>query len=717
MALFSGHDIPFSDRCSELHSILGTAEFLALCLLLLSGCLYLLSETQFKSKSIESQIAAAYAEADGVAESNDDGEKKSIPATMAKANKNCIILYGSQTGTAEDLASRLAQEGSSRFGLRAMAADLEDFHYNDLDQLSSETVVVFSLATYGEGEPTDSSVRFLKHLADGDADPLPNLCFAAFGLGNSAYEHYNAVVRTAVRALEQRGCRALCAHGEGDNGLETMEGDFLAWKELMWSEVAKHLGVTEQEQIFEPAFDLVQRADLSTESPMVYLGEPNAQHLVGKIIEPHGPRNPYLAPLVHSTELFRASDRNCLHLELDIQGSGLEYRTGDHIAVWPINSNVEIDRFLRVHGLAERRHEVIEIKPVDPQTKLPIPSPTTYETILRSYLEIGAGVSRDLVSLLAQFAPDEASRILMTRLGTDNGYFSKTVQEQFLNIAQVLELAAPNKTWPDIPFSIYIQRLLRLQPRYYSISSSSLAQPERVSVTAVVESRYFAPRDTYWKGVSTNYLLAVSQRHHHEEQNAALYALGAHRAQDVASSAPRIPVHLRASKFRLPEDPATPIVMVGPGTGVAPFRAFVQERAAQARAGVSVGRTLLFYGCRTKEEDYIYADDWEEFQHALSDQFQLVTAFSREGPRKAYVQDRLLEYAAEVNIILAAGGHFYICGDAAHMARAVNDSLAEIIAAQRGVELSEAQGALKKMRSSRQYQSSWLLIYTSRIVV
>ncbi|KAL2793816.1 hypothetical protein BJX66DRAFT_351578 [Aspergillus keveii] len=685
-------------------SVLGTTELLALCLVILAGSLYLLSKTQSKSRTIESQLAAAYAEANGVAESSDDGDKRSIPLTIAKANKNCIILYGSQTGTAEGLASRLAQEGSSRFGLRTMAADLEDFHYNDLDQLSSDTVVVFSLATYGEGEPTDSSLRFLDYLADEEADSLPDLCFAAFGLGNSAYEHYNAVVRTVVRALEQRSCCALCAHGEGDDGLGTMEEDFLAWKEIMWSEVAKHLGVAEQEQAFEPAFNIVERADLSTESSIVYLGEPNAQHLVGKITEPHGQQNPYLSPLAHSAQLFRASDRHCLHLELDIQGSGLEYQSGDHIAVWPINSNVEIDRFLRVHGLAERRHQVIEITPVDPQTKLPIPTPTTYETILRSYLEIGARVSRDLILLLGQFSPDEASKTLMTRLGTDKEYFSKTVQEQFLNIAQVLELAAPGKVWSDIPFSAYIQRLLRLQPRYYSISSSSLAQPNRVSITAVVESRYFALRDAHWKGVSTNYLLAVTQHHRQEEQNAVRYTLDTLRAQEVVSAAPRVPVHLQASKFRLPADPATPIVMVGPGTGVAPFRAFVQERAVQARAGVSVGRTLLFYGCRTREEDFIYGDDWGDFQHALGSQFTLVTAFSREGPRKVYVQDRLREYAAEVNPILAAGGHFYICGDAAHMARAVNDVLAHIIAEQRGVDALEAQSVLKTMRMSRQYQ-------------
>jgi len=165
-----------------------------------------------------------------------------------------------------------------------------------------------------------------------------------------------------------------------------------------------------------------------------------------------------------------------------------------------------------------------------------------------------------------------------------------------------------------------------------------------------------------------------------------------------------VPVHVRHSNFKLPSNPEKPIIMIGPGTGVAPFRGFVQERAAYAAAGDKVGKTLLFFGCRNSKEDFLYEDEWADLKKTLGDSFELVTAFSREGSPKVYVQHRLHEYADEVNDLLKAGAYIYVCGDAAHMARDVNATFGKIISEKRG--LTEAQGdeVVKRMRAANQYQ-------------
>ena len=144
--------------------------------------------------------------------------------------------------------------------------------------------------------------------------------------------------------------------------------------------------------------------------------------------------------------------------------------------------------------------------------------------------------------------------------------------------------------------------------------------------------------------------------------------------------------------------------MIGPGTGVAPFRAFVQERAHQAAKGVPVGKTVLFFGCRHPEQDFLYKKEWESYKEILGDRFELITAFSREGSKKVYVQHRLKEHAELVNELLDKKAYFYVCGDASHMAREVNNVLATIIAEHRGIPAEKGEDVVKAMRTANQYQ-------------
>lgn len=549
------------------------------------------------------------------------GKSRNILEKMDETDKNCVVFYGSQTGTAEDYASRLAKEGSSRFGLKTMTADLEEYDYENLDTFPDDKVVMFVLATYGEGEPTDNAVEFYEFISGEDPSfsqgvsaeekPLSSLKYVAFGLGNNTYEHYNSMVRNVSKFLDNLGAKRVGSAGEGDDGAGTMEEDFLAWKEPMWKELTAAMGLEEREAVYEPALEITEREDLDPESDEVYLGEPNKNHLEGKQKGPFNAHNPYIAPIAESKELFTVNDRNCLHMEIDISGSNLSYQTGDHIAVWPTNAGKEVDRFLNIVGLLEKRHTVISVQPLDPTAKVPFPSPTTYDAAVRYHMEICAPVSRQFVSQLGAFAPNDSIKAELKKLGDDRDYFHDQVVVKNYNIAQLLEYLSQGQKWDKVPFSLFIEVIHKIQPRYYSISSSSLAQKDKISITAVVESIEIPGSPNIVKGVTTNYLLALKQKQHgdpHPDPHGLNYAITGPRNKYDGI---HVPVHVRHSNFKLPSDPSRPIIMVGPGTGVAPFRAFVQERAKQARDGENVGKTMLFFGCRRKDEDFIYQDEWE----------------------------------------------------------------------------------------------------------
>lgn len=522
--------------------------------------------------------------------------------------KNCVIFYGSQTGTAENFASRLAKEGAERFGLRTMIADLDDYDYDDLIRWDTDIVVFFILATYGEGEPTDNAVRFYDTISAFPIDDslLSSLRYAGFGLGNDTYEHYNAMIRNVDTALAKRGAVRVGKIGEGNDGAGTMEDDFLAWKEEAWTALSVAFSLKERKILYEPSFSVMESPP-SIQSD-VFLGELGPTHVKASRSGPFSPQNPYIAKIVESRELFNIESRNCLHMEIDIEGSGMTYETGDHVAIWPANPSGEVDRILKVFGLEEKRNHVIDIKSLDATANVRMPSRTTYDAAFRYYLEICAPVSRQFLSNLAKFAPNCSSKAELARLATEKEYFRERISRYKYNLGQTIQISTPD-IFMDTPFSLLLEGLGRMQPRYYSISSSGHVQPNRISITTAVESYSIQGSSHMFKGVATNYLLMLKRAQNNESSLDQLnYDICGPRSLYAEY---KIPIHIRHSNFKLPADVSRPIIMVGPGTGVAPFRGFLHERAALASQGETVGPCVLFYGCRNRCEDFIYKDEWE----------------------------------------------------------------------------------------------------------
>jgi NADPH-ferrihemoprotein reductase len=444
------------------------------------------------------------------------------------------------------------------------------------------------------------------------------LQYAAFGLGNSSYQFYNSMIRRVDTIFQSCGATRIGDLGLGDDGKKTLEEDFAEWRMKTLAAIAEHLELRELEYDFKADFQVNESKLVPTAD--VFFGEPNKAHLRNKIQGPFTQNSPLPATVVKARELFNSADRNCLHLEFDVAGTTLTYETGDHLVVWPVNSDDEVDRFLRVFGLSSKKNTVIDIKSHDLSVKVPIPTPTTYGAAARYYLDIGAPVPRPLLGILAKLARSGPLHAELTRIGSNTAVFHQEVAEKRLTLAQTLLKIAPDDSFNFIPFSFILENVAKLQPRYYSISSSALCARKRISITAVVNSVSYPDLDFEFKGVNTNYLLALKSPFSRSSSETsgntfppAPVIPKTHRIDGPRGQFTRLIalVHVRRSKFRLPRLPSTPVIMIGLGTGVAPFRAFVQERAFMSSLGRQVGRTILFYGCRKCDEDFLYKEEWQ----------------------------------------------------------------------------------------------------------
>lgn len=639
----------------------------------------------------------------GFSVSGDENERD-LGAAMKKNSKNSVVFYGSQTGTAEDFAHKLAKELHSKFGLKVMTADLADYDYDNFQDLDPEYLFFFMMATYGEGEPTDNAVEFFNWL-DNDADQLANLKYTVFGLGNSTYEFYNAMGTKLSEKLEALGAEKFAEYGHGDDGLGTMDEDFLAWKEECFEALKNNLSFEERELVYEPSYELVE-TELSATDDSVSNGEPNRSYINSTKDLKKGPfdhTHPYLAPICNSKELFSSKDRSCIHIEFDLSDSNLKYSTGDHLAVWPSNSNENVKVFLKCFGLEGKANEVFALKALDSTVQLPFPTPITYEAAVRHHLEISGPISRqDLVSI-APFAPDEKTKNKVLALGSNKVEFALQIHDEYLNLADALMKLSEGLVWDTVPFVFLIELIPSLQPRYYSISSSSLKEKTRIHITAVVEAEEHNGHVV--TGVATNLLKNIEAK-----QNASkdkLYATYDLEGPKGKFHNFKLPVHVRRSTFKLPSNPSSPIILVGPGTGVAPMRGFIRERSTSLATSenLKLGKTLLFYGCRNREEDYLYREEWPTYAQSLGESFEMDVAFSREDPsKKAYVQDKLIARADDINNLLEEGAFIYVCGDASKMARDVQATFTKIVSDQRGILNEKAAELIRSLKVQNRYQ-------------
>ncbi|KAG7471119.1 hypothetical protein MATL_G00121040 [Megalops atlanticus] len=604
---------------------------------------------------------------------------------MKKTGRNIVVFYGSQTGTAEEFSNRLAKD-AQRYGMKGMAADPEEYDMSELSRLSEieNSLAIFCMATYGEGDPTDNAQDFYDWLQEGDAD-LEGVNFTVFALGNKTYEHYNAMGKYVDKRLEELGAKRIFDLGMGDDD-GNLEEDFVSWREQFWPAVCEHFGVeaTGEESSIRQ-YELVVHTDVNMNK--VYTGELGRLKSFETQKSPFDAKNPFLAPVTANRKLNKGGSRHLMHLELDITGSKIRYESGDHVAVYPINDAAIVNQIGQVLGVD--LDTVISLNNLDEESnkKHPFPCPTSYRTALTHYLDITNPPRTNVLYELAQYASDPKEQETMRKMASSapegKALYQSWVLDSRRNILAILQ------DMPSLrpPIDHLCELMPRLQARYYSIASSFKVHPNSIHICAVVVE-YETKTGRINKGVATNWL------------KNKLVTDNGHKST--------VPMYVRKSQFRLPFKASNPVIMIGPGTGIAPFIGFIQERGWLKEQGREVGETLLYYGCRHKNEDFLYQEELEQFQKA-GVITQLNVAFSRDQEHKVYVQHLLKKNKEQLwKLIDSESAHIYICGDARNMARDVQNVFYEIVEEHGGMTHTQAVDYIKKLMTKGRYsQDVW----------
>ena len=367
-------------------------------------------------------------------------------------------------------------------------------------------------------------------------------------------------------------------------------------------------------------------------------------------------RNSPYTSLVRVNELLTAagSEKETRHIELELE-DGMTYTPGDAVGILPENRRTEVDDVLAALNFrGDERvldHYKVEID---------------LEEALRTRLAIGK-LTRGSVTQFAKISPETPGLKAMS------GQEGKALAEEYCYGREFVDLASDYPGLVTNPQQLF-QVLARLTPRMYSISSSQAAHPENVQTTVRVV-RYDA--------------------HGRERQGLCSGHLG-----ERAPEGGTMPIFLHANaQFRLPEDTSAPVIMIGPGTGIAPFRAFLEERQVTG----ATGDNWLFFGEQRRSLDFLYQEQLEAM-HKDGVLTRLDTAFSRDQAKKIYVQDRMQEHAAELYAWLERGAYFYVCGDATRMAKDVEMALLDAIAKGSNGTLDHAAEYLAEMKKQKRYQ-------------
>ncbi len=526
-----------------------------------------------------------------------------------------LVLYGSQTGTAEGLAKKTAKEAEKR-GFSPKVVCMEKYESVAWEK---ECNVLVITSTYGDGEPPDNAQAFWNWLTAENAPRLEHLRYGVLALGDTNYPAFcefgkkcdaRLAALGASRAVERRDC---------DIDYEQPAGE--------WTAAALTA--------------LVGQAPAPDAAPAVEVPATLAATTVG-----YSRKNPFSAKLLANRMLTGAgSQKEVRHFEIGLAGSGLTYETGDALGIFPTNAPAVVERVLQSLGCDGE--EAVTVSAGEIPLRL----------ALAKHFDI-TKPTNELLSAIAGRVPELAA-IFADKAALKSWLHGREVSDVLADLAQPF-------TPPEL-----IALLRKMAPRLYSISSSPKAHPDEVHLTVGIVR--YETHGLARGGVCSTFL---------------------------ADRAGEVPVFVQPSHgFKLPANGDTPIIMVGPGTGIAPFRAFVEERIITGARG----RNWLFFGDQRRATDFLYEDSltaWLRDGHLA----RLDLAFSRDQAEKVYVQQRMIEQAGELWSWLEDGAHFYVCGDASRMAKDVDAALHKVIETAGNKSTDDAAAYVAKLKSEKRYQ-------------
>mmetsp|Transcript_11616 Transcript_11616/g.22904 ORF Transcript_11616/g.22904 Transcript_11616/m.22904 type:complete len:721 (+) Transcript_11616:176-2338(+) len=618
------------------------------------------------------------------------------------------VYFATQTGTAEAFAKELQREGKDHgFLVRVEDPDTLDSPEHMADRESRSPFgadskpdemprAIILAATYGEGEPTDNSTElfnqmeeYLENDEEGEVNkPLLGLEYAVFGLGNTEYEIFNAMGKFFDTALEKLGGTRVYDLGLGDDS-DDLEGDFEKWREGMWATLKKRyvkdgavvaaesqdgkrslpdceysIRWEEEESVATATYSDQNRASVPLETICA-----SSKHYFTAVDCP--------VPVVR--ELRSPEDGgSTVHVEIDISNANIDYQTADNLGVLPCNAQKVVESVAESLGYTQQLDKVFSVVAGTNQDGeeqewhgLPFPTPITVRECFTRYLDLTSAPHRSDLKLLSSYAKEAADRKTLQHLSSKEGKeeYKKQIVEGKMGLSQLLKLC-PSL---EIPLEHLIGNVCRFQlARFYTIASCPKVHPKSIHLTVAV-TKEERPDGSSFEGVCST-----------------------HIAGGLDQS---LRVFVRPSTFRLPPKISTPILMIGPGTGIAPMRALLQDRKHQfeQEGGGTTTHThmhnVLYFGCKKEELDYIYREELEGYHNdgTLKD---LHLAFSRKDPtQKEYVQHLLRKNAASTYTLLKEqGAYVFVCGGV-KMGHDVTETLKEILVEESNGSMSQDAAA------------------------
>ncbi len=551
----------------------------------------------------------------------------------AAALRPVTVLFSSQTGNAR----RAAEALHAKLEAAGLPARLLRADAYATRELASERLLYIVISTQGEGDPPDDAIGFTEFLSGKRAPKLPELKFAVLGLGDTSYADFCGIARKLDARLAELGAQRMADVGLADLDIDTVAGP--------WSEAALDQA---REVLKDNAHTAHATAHLATVTPLrpapgwtqqrPFPAEVLAnQRISGREFKGTGFRR------------YGTIEKDVRHIELSLEGAGLAYEPGDALGIRHRNPEPLVAAVLQATRLDRDA-----VASIDGET-LPL------SEWLATRREL-TRLSRPFLAAHAQRA-DAKELQQMLDAGQTGGLAARLADHQLIDVL---------RRWPsDWDADALLVALRPQAQRLYSIASSRKRVGDEAHLTVdIVDYRAHGLAHI---GAASGFLAALDEGR-------------------------KLPVYIEPNeRFRVPADASRDIIMVGPGTGVAPFRGFVQERA---ETGAS-GRNWLFFGARHFNTGFLYQTEWQDALQR-KELHRLDVAFSRDQANKVYVQDRLRERSAELYDWLQNGAHFYVCGSIA-MGKDVHTALRDVVAAHNGGDVEAAGEYLSRLQAEGRY--------------
>ncbi|KAL6136748.1 hypothetical protein ACLB2K_062043 [Fragaria x ananassa] len=618
---------------------------------------------------------------------------------MEARPKKLLILYATETGNALDAAERIGREAERR-GCSVRLLSLDQY---DASCLPQEGAVIFVVSTTGQGDTPDSMKGFWKYLLQRNLSRqwLQGLYYAVFGLGDSGYQKFNFVAKKLDRRLLDLGATPIVERGLGDDqhpsGYEAALDPWMAslWKMLnaidsSYFPSGPDFLIPYEDLMAQPKIRIVYHDIDRVDSQLSNGSDLNriewqierAREMSAVKYSLDKNRPDCILKLVKNLPLTKSSskDKEVHHFEFEFVSSAVEYEVGDVLEILPsqdpaavesfiLRCNLDPESFITVHN-SEMENQLLH-------THVPIK--------LRTFVELTMDVAsasprRYFFEVMSMFATAEHEKerlqYFVSPEGRDDLY--QYNQRERRTVLEVLE------DFPSVqmPFEWLVQLVPPLKTRAFSISSSPSVHPNQVHITVSVVS-WTTPFKRKRAGLCSNWLARL-------DPEQCVY----------------VPVWFQKGSLR-PPPPSLPLILIGPGTGCAPFRGFIEERAVQSLTGFTAP-VMFFFGCRNEDNDFLYRDFW--LSHSQNDGVLSVAkgggfyvAFSRDQPQKVYVQHKLQEHSHGVWNLLSEGAAIYIAGSSMKMPSDVLLAFEEIVSKESGLPKESAVRWLRALEKAGKY--------------